>query len=102
MPAEERKARGTYRSDRDTSSGTAYLPPGMPSLPRGMPPEARRLWRKLARRLLDAGLLSDLDGTCLERYCRAYMVWRGLITKAEDGSEDAGKEARRWEREALL
>jgi phage terminase small subunit len=94
MPPEERKERGTYRSDRDPAAGTAQLPPGMPSLPSGMPDDARKLWRKIAKKLLAAGLLSDMDGTTLERYCRAYAVWRKLIALVETADVKAAAERR--------
>jgi P27 family predicted phage terminase small subunit len=44
----------------------------MPACPRVLQGEARREWHRIARKLFDAGLLTEIDGPALMGYCMAY------------------------------
>lgn len=54
--------------------------------PRWLEPEAKREWRRLARKLQAAGVLTDANMTVFAGYCQAYARWR----EAEDRITDRG------------
>ena len=59
----------------------------LPSMPRWLGVHARREWRRVARPLRDAGILTELDRTMLALYCCAvddFLTCREII--ARDGS----------------
>jgi len=68
---------GTLRPDRDKDFPRAT--PRVGPAPRGLPPEARKLWKLYAARLEELGLASELDRPALERLC----VLHGLLKGAE-------------------
>jgi P27 family predicted phage terminase small subunit len=47
----------------------------MPTMPRWLSPEARKLWRQIGKLLLGAGLVSAVDGPALALVCQAYGRW---------------------------
>ena len=47
----------------------------MPMCPGWLHEDGKRLWRKLARKLFDAGLLTYVDGAALEMLCQSYGRW---------------------------
>lgn len=51
-------------------------PPGTPVMPRGMLPEAQKVWRSTVKQMKALGLLTELDGIVLELYCTTYARWR--------------------------
>ena len=52
----------------------------LPRCPEYLTDEAAKCWRRLARELYDAGLLTVVDRDALAAYCVAYARWR----KAEE------------------
>lgn len=62
-----KRVMGTYRADRDRE--TADAPRLEPLMPEHLPEAARRIWRKKASALLEAGLLSSLDTETFGLYC---------------------------------
>lgn len=52
----------------------------LPRCPEFLTGEAERCWKRLARELYDAGLLTAVDRDALATYCAAFARWR----KAED------------------
>lgn len=48
----------------------------IPEMPKGMPPLARREWKKMTQLLFSNGLLSLVDGKALMGYCVAYANWQ--------------------------
>src|SRR3990172_7941136 len=59
--------RRPYRED----GPTLRLPP-CPSHIQG---EARKEWRRTGRKLLDCGLVTEIDGAALALYCQAWARW---------------------------
>lgn len=76
---------GTLRKDR---ANPREVQPRrkMPSCPRVLQGEARREWNRMGRRLLNAGLLTELDGSALLGYCLAY----GRLLDAEEKLREYG------------
>jgi P27 family predicted phage terminase small subunit len=73
---------------------------GIPEMPKGMWPAARREWHRIAPVLLEIGVLTIADGKALAAYCEAYALWEkarqsideyGLVVvdkyKDKDGTE---------------
>ncbi len=48
----------------------------LPRCPEHLDGEAAKCWKRLARELYDAGLLSTIDKDALACYCTAYARWR--------------------------
>jgi phage terminase small subunit len=64
----EKRLAGTFRRDRDRSP---VEPPGTePEMPGSLPDDARLVWRSLAPDLLEAGLLTSVDGSTFGLLCR--------------------------------
>ncbi len=68
------KLRGTYRNDRHGNA--LYIDPSLPPCPYYLPNRAKKVWREAVRRLSAAGVLTELDGNALTRYCDAFIRWR--------------------------
>ena len=47
----------------------------VPTPPENMGKHGRREWRRVAKILVDQGLLTDLDMTMFRAYCHAYHRW---------------------------
>jgi len=45
---------------------------GLPPMPQHMAPEARKEWKRITPLLLELNLLTRIDRSALELYCRAY------------------------------
>jgi P27 family predicted phage terminase small subunit len=71
---------------------------GLPPMPQHMAPEARKEWKRVTPLLLELNLVTKIDRSALELYCRAYgrlqQVERALA--AEQGRLlDAGEDVTR-------
>ena len=62
--------------------------------PKELTPAAKTQWRKVAKQLDDAGILTEVDTEALVLYCEAYARWRaaqaqidkyGLVVKSRNG-----------------
>lgn len=67
---------GTDRPDREKEFPQPKPIIGNP--PRGLPKEARKLWKKYAGTLESLGLASELDRPALERLCILHARLKGL------------------------
>ena len=65
-----------------------------PSCPKWLEPEAKREWRRLAKKLELMGVLTEVDMTAFAGYCQAYARWKeaeefitqhGTIVKTPSG-----------------
>jgi P27 family predicted phage terminase small subunit len=52
----------------------------LPKCPSVLQGEAKREWRRMAKKLHDAGLLSEIDGAALTTYC---LTWARLMDAEE-------------------
>ncbi len=57
---------------------------GLPRCPDHLDPVARREWRRLARPLFDAGILTVADRAALAAYCQAYALWAEAVAKLRE------------------
>ena len=74
-PTALKKLRGTLRKCRVNPN--EWTPPvGAPEMPATFKRDARREWLRVVPMLLDAGLISNYDGSTLEAYCEAYQEWK--------------------------
>lgn len=62
--------------------------PTMPTCPAFLKKQAKTEWRRVARRLHDAGLLTYIDRAALAVYCQAYGRW----VEAEEALKASGGE----------
>lgn len=77
VPTKLKRLRGTARKDRvpenepepDADEKLLMEPPDEIS------DKAKKHWRKIARELYDAGLLTNLDRDALMMYCQSYAEW---------------------------
>lgn len=49
---------------------------GLPPMPQHLSPEARKEWRRITPLLLELNLLTKIDRSAIERYCRIYGRWQ--------------------------
>jgi P27 family predicted phage terminase small subunit len=82
LPSNLHVLRGTNRSDRH-GSGVAVTIVN-PDPPAGLPDAAAAEWRRIAPILAKYKLLSDLDTTALEAYCRIYARWLEAERKLDE------------------
>lgn len=94
-PTALKQLRGTVRPDR-VRSDEPQAPPiqKVPPCPTFLKDEARREWRRMARKLMAMGVLTAIDLDALSVYCQVYARWRdaeeklnqfGPIIKDKDG-----------------
>ena len=66
----------------------------LPACPPHLQGEARKEWRRLGHKLLDCGLMTEIDGAALALYCGAWSRWveaetnllkYGAVIKAPSG-----------------
>lgn len=58
--------------------------PTVKNPPKYLDNRTKRHWRKVSRELHRCGLLTEIDYTALEMYCKAYSMWREAIDKIEE------------------
>lgn len=49
---------------------------GMPTCPAWLLPEAKREWRRLAKKMNQMGVLSEVDRAAFAAYCQSYARWK--------------------------
>lgn len=85
MGARGPAAKPTKLRELQGNPGKRRLPKGeprpvvkdrVPSAPRWLGEEARREWRRVARALHGAGLLTEADHDALALYCETFASWR--------------------------
>jgi len=85
MPANMRLLHGTHREDRHGGGLSVNIV--NPDPPEGMPEAATAEWKRMAPILSGYRILSDLDLTTLQAYCRVYARW----LEAERLLDESGK-----------
>jgi len=58
---------------------------GQPRCPEHLDPVARKEWRRLARPLFEAGILTVADRAAFAAYCQAWSRWVEAETKLREG-----------------
>lgn len=94
-PSAIKKAQGTYRPDRaarnEAQPGAGQRTPNAPAW---LDFKAKAIWQRHARRLWDAGLLTDIDVSALAALCEAEALYQtavamlatgGVVTTTETG-----------------
>ena len=70
-------------------------PSGIPTCPRFLKKEARTEWKRIAPRLANIGILTEIDRAALAGYCQAYGRWveaekkvleKGEVVKSVNGN----------------
>lgn len=79
LPA-EKKARGTYRNDRDGGSMTIVEPTALPSQPDWLTPAGEEVWQDDVGRVANGSLVTERDSNAFANYCNLQgaivMAWR--------------------------
>jgi P27 family predicted phage terminase small subunit len=70
-PSAIKKAQGTFRKDR-VAGNEMEMPVGAPECPAYLDAVARALWQRVVPRLMEAKVLSKIDGAALEGFCANY------------------------------
>lgn len=67
---------------------------GLPPMPKHLGAEARKEWRRVTPLLLELSLLTKIDRSAIERYCRLYGRWqqveRALFAAQNKAAEQGG------------
>jgi P27 family predicted phage terminase small subunit len=70
-----------------------------PSCPKWLEPEAKKEWRRLAKKMEALGVLTEVDMAAFAGYCQAYARWkqaeeritdRGLVIRTPSGYPQQG------------
>jgi P27 family predicted phage terminase small subunit len=77
MPTKILALRGSWRAK--TRPQEPQPPPARPTCPAWLDRQAKAVWRQLIPRLATFGLLSQVDGAALARYCVLTVRWRGAM-----------------------
>jgi P27 family predicted phage terminase small subunit len=85
LPSNLHVLHGTHREDRHGGGLSVQIV--NPDPPEGMPVGAITEWKKIAPVLSKYNLLSDLDLTALEIYCRVYARWMDAERRLEESGE---------------
>lgn len=73
--------------NRPLNQHEARIRRALPRCPDELTDEAKREWRRVARELYDAGLLTRVDRAALAMYCQTWATW----IKAEEECELKGE-----------
>lgn len=70
-----RKPKPAGMSSRRPQRDEDGPPVRLPRCPSHLQGDARKEWARIGRRLLEAGLLTEIDGAALALYCQAWARW---------------------------
>ena len=85
LPSNLHLLHGTHREDRHGGGFSVEIV--NPDPPGGLPEDAASEWRRIAPILSKYRLLSDLDLTALEMYCRVYARWLDAERRLAESGE---------------
>jgi len=92
-PSALKLIQGTYRSDRANPSEPRPRP-GIPPCPKFLQGDAREQYRKMAKKLVRIGLLTELDDMALSMLCQSWAEYleatdqvkkTGMLVKSPNG-----------------
>jgi P27 family predicted phage terminase small subunit len=62
----------SFRRPRVSGDGPE---PKLPACPAHLQGEARKEWKRMGKKLLDCGLMTEIDGAALALYCQSWARW---------------------------
>lgn len=82
---------GTFRADRH--SGDVPKPAdGVPTCPKDLGADAKKVWRELVRTMKKAGILTKADGWLMARFCTAVVRLRAAESEIDKvPMDDSGR-----------
>lgn len=89
-PTAEHVRDGTYQPCRHDDRADAHFPDGPPSMPDGLDPQAKWLW-KLVEDNVPHKVLSPADSAMLLYVCRWWSIWREYDRQIDEGENDPYK-----------
>lgn len=82
IPDSLRKLRGNPGKRTLKDNGLILKKPAkVPRAPRHLRDAAKKEWKRIAPKLFDAGLLTELDTVALAAYCEVYASWVDVINQ---------------------
>lgn len=96
-PTKTLKIRGSWRANEPERKQEVQPETSMPGMPEWLSPPARRIWLRVAPVLARTGLLTELDGNTLARYCEAeaqYIQAKRYVDSLIKGTGDSVYESR--------
>jgi P27 family predicted phage terminase small subunit len=73
----------------------------VPSMPQHLTPEARKEWKRVTPLLVELNLLTKIDRSAIERYCRIYGRWQ-QVEQALTAAQSLLVSAKKDPSEALM
>ncbi len=74
LPTAVKAARGTLRPGRSVANEASVS--GTPKPPKDFTKDQKKEFKRLVKLLGGAGIIGEIDGNALERYCRTWLRWR--------------------------
>jgi len=104
-PTKSKVIQGTFRKDREpVNEPEPTRVAEVPTPPSHLPTAGKRMWKRLAAELVDAGILTVVDLPALEVCCLNYGIyvslWKSIFRMIED--PDTGKRRRRRLEEYMM
>lgn len=84
-PTEVLKQRGSRRAAART--GEPKPEAKTPRCPTWLSKEAKAVWKQVAKQLAELGVLTEIDGNALARYCSLWVRWRRATAHLEANGE---------------
>lgn len=93
-PTNLKVLQGTFRPDR-ANKNEPKPDPGIPEPPECLSPVALEKWKAITPELEVLGLLTQIDGDAIARYCQHYAIWveamtqlqkTGLVVRTKEGN----------------
>lgn len=102
-PTKSKIIKGTFRKDRAPEhEPEPDLVEQYPKPPSGLPRDGRRMWKRLAKELVDKRILTVVDLEALEVCCMNYGIYRELYRAVTTVRGDDGSKRKRTIAEYLL
>ena len=48
----------------------------LPSCPGWLEPESKKRWKQVGKKLINLGIMSDIDDSAFAAYCQSYARWK--------------------------
>jgi P27 family predicted phage terminase small subunit len=87
LPSRILDMRSSHRAE-ERRRQELHVEPGRPTCPRGLSPRAKGFWRSKVRELDALGILAEIDGPRLARYCHLLDRWWSTKEWVDEHGED--------------